>query len=159
MNSPKQKPILAFIRRNSSISSSTILITYMSSQIAPRTMIKTACAVDVNKTILRKALPLERSIFSAEAHAIGQALNIISKSRHNKSIIFWDSLSVLQSLSNKNLKNPQIIKLLSKLSSMLNCKEIIMCWIPSHIGVRGNERANSAVKSALDMTPNKSKIP
>ena len=30
---------------------------------------------------------------------------------------------------------------------------------PSHIGVRGNERAGSAAKSALDLTPNKSRIP
>ena len=31
--------------------------------------------------------------------------------------------------------------------------------MPSHIGVRGNERDDSAVKSALDLTPDKFKIP
>ena len=30
-------------------------------------------------------------------------------------------------------------------------KDIIFCWVPSHIGIRGNERADSAAKSALDL--------
>ena len=38
-------------------------------------------------------------------------------------------------------------------------KEIIICWTPSNIGVRGNERADSAAKSALELTPDKSRIP
>ena len=37
--------------------------------------------------------------------------------------------------------------------------EIIMCWIPSHIGVSGNERADSAAKSALDLSPDNTSIP
>ena len=42
---------------------------------------------------------------------------------------------------------------------MSNRKEIIICWTPSHIGVRGNKRADFATTSALDLTPNKSRIP
>ena len=29
-------------------------------------------------------------------------------------------------------------------------KDVILCWLPSHVGVRGNEKADSAGKSALD---------
>ena len=48
-------------------------------------------------------------------------------------------------------ENPLITKLLSRLDLMSRHKEIVMCWIPSHIGVRGNERADSAAKAALDL--------
>ena len=56
-------------------------------------------------------------------------------------------------------KSQFIIKLLSRFDSMSNRKEITICWTPSHIGVRGNERADSAAKLALDLTPDKSRIP
>ena len=36
---------------------------------------------------------------------------------------------------------------------------MITCWTPSPIGVRGNERADSTAKLALDLTPDKSRIP
>ena len=103
---------------------------------------KTACAAVLNKTILKKGLPKESSIFTAEICAIDLALDIISKNKYSKYIIFSDSLSVLTSLKNKILENPLIIKLLNRLYSMSSHKEIIMCWIPSHIGVSGNGRAD-----------------
>ena len=37
---------------------------------------KTACTAVLNKTVLKKALPMESSIFTAEARAIDLALNI-----------------------------------------------------------------------------------
>ena len=114
---------------------------------------KTACAAALNKAIIKKALPTENSIFTVETRAIDIVLDIISKNKHKKFFIFSDSLSVLLSLSNKKLENPLIMKLLSRLDSMSNSKERIICCIPSHVGVRGNEREDSVAKSALNLTP------
>ena len=30
-------------------------------------------------------------------------------------------------------------------------KDIILCWVPSNVGIRGNEKADSPAKSALDL--------
>ena len=48
---------------------------------------------------------MESSIFTAEVCAIDLALNIISENKHNKFIIFFESLSVLTSLENKKQGN------------------------------------------------------
>ena len=120
---------------------------------------KTACAAVLNKTIHKKALPMKSSIFTAEVCVIDLARNIISWDKHNKFIIFFDLFSVLTSLRNKKLENPLIVKLLSRLDSMSSHKKIILCWIPSHIGMSRNERADSAAELALDLSPEVISIP
>lgn len=97
-------------------------------------------------------MPNEASIFSAEAYAIKLALNFISKNKGENYIIFSDSLSVLTSLKGKRLENPLIQSLLYKLHSMEKSKNIIFCWIPSHVGIQGGDKADNAAKSSLKMT-------
>ena len=41
---------------------------------------------------------------------------------------------------------------------MSHSKKVIFCWIPSHIGIQGNDKANSLDKAALNMVPDKKKI-
>ena len=38
-------------------------------------------------------------------------------------------------------------------------KDVIFCWVPSHVGIRGNEKADSAAKSALDLPHAKVGVP
>ena len=47
------------------------------------------------------------------------------------------------------MDNPLILQLLQK---HLSCapKTIHLCWIPSHIGIRGNEAADMAAKESLN---------
>ena len=56
-------------------------------------------------------------------------------------------------------KNPQIQKLLEKCHELLAYKEIVLCWIPSHIGIQGNETVDKQAKTSLSLEPTSFKIP
>ena len=86
-----------------------------------------------------KCLLNEASIYSAETTAIDLAMNIIANHKASKFIIYT--------------------KLLNKLNTLSKNNNIIFTWIPSHIGIQGNEEADKAAKKALQIDMCKSKIP
>ena len=52
------------------------------------------------------------------------------------------------------------MQLLNRLEILSKTKEMELCWIPSHIGIKGNDQADSAAKTAWKMPIDKSfKIP
>ena len=52
------------------------------------------------------------------------------------------------------------MQLLNRLEILSKTKEIELCWIPSHIGIKENDQADSAAKTAWKMPIDKSfKIP
>ena len=58
-------------------------------------------------------------------------------------------MSVLQALDHTSSKIPQIQKLLPKHHNITKLKTIIYCWVPSHIGIYGNEKADQNAKESL----------
>jgi kelch-like protein 2/3 len=95
-------------------------------------------------------LPSEASVFSAEARAIMLALDITDLTTHDKFIIFSDSMSCLQAITHQNYQNPAILEILERCHQLSTAnKEISFCWIPSHIGIPGNEKADAVAKAAL----------
>jgi ribonuclease HI len=84
------------------------------------------------------------SIFSAELIAIKIAVEIAVKtqSTENKITLFLDSFSGLTSLRSPALENsPNLVKEIYHLIST-NKVKIALVWVPSHIGVVGNEHAD-----------------
>ena len=87
------------------------------------------------------------------------ALDLIIESGYRNFIIFSDSLSVLTSLHNRNLNNPIVVNLLERITEISQTKSIVFCWIPSHIGIRGNEKADVAAKESLLNDVHDMKVP
>ena len=120
---------------------------------------KVGCAVISDNHSNMKRIPDDSSIFTAEAKAIDLSLDFISTcDANNKFIIFSDSL-VLKAMNHTSSKNPQIQKLLEKCHELLAYKEIALCWIPSHIGIQGNEMVDKQAKTSLSLEPTSFKIP
>ena len=121
---------------------------------------RVGCGAIINNLSIKQRLLSNASIFTAEATAIDLALDAITESNDDHFIIFSDSLSVLLSLKNKKMDNPLILKLLQKLHN-LSCahKTVHFCWIPSHIGILGNEAADVAAKESLSKDIIASQVP
>ena len=121
---------------------------------------KVGCAVISDNHSNMQRIPDDSSIFTAEAKAIDLALDFIRTcDANNRFIIFSDSLSVLKAMNHTSSKNPQIQKLLEKCHELLAYKEIVLCWIPSHIGIQGNETVDKQAKTSLSLEPTSFKIP
>ena len=108
----------------------------------------TSCAAIYGRKIKKKRLPKVTSIFNAELCAINLALDLASEEKSERFVIMSDSLSVLKAMKNQKMDNPLLTKLLIKLHELSKRKKIELCWIPSHIGIKGNEMADLAAKSA-----------
>ena len=88
----------------------------------------------------------EASICTAELLAIEAAIEYIWDSSDEEFMIITDSLSSLQALKSQKLNNPIVSNILHMCHYLSGHKDIIFCWVPSHIGIQGNERAINNVK-------------
>jgi len=106
-------------------------------------------------------LPNGVSIFRAELYAITMALNSIYR-RKDKFITVSDSMSSLQAVKSFRLELDLVyqIEIIKEYSHFTESgKRIVISWIPSHVNIPGNEKADSAAKSALTLTITKMKNP
>lgn len=107
------------------------------------------CSVILEDTEVIKKLPKEFSIMSCEAYAMLEALKLLDTTSTNPAVIFSDSKSTLDALANVTNTNGLIQDLQTKLVG-LTAKgiEVALCWVPSHVGITGNDKADKAAKRA-----------
>ena len=104
-------------------------------------------AAIMDNVIKKVSLPSAASIFTAELIAISLSLDIVEKTTHSQYVIATDSLSSVTSIKNKSETNHLIQRGKQKfLNRISNRKEIVVTWVPSHVGIRGNERVDQVSK-------------
>nr|XP_042909488.1 uncharacterized protein LOC122271628 [Parasteatoda tepidariorum] len=112
------------------------------------------CGVVIENFTISEQLHQDASIFTAECYAILLALNFISDQTYRKWIIYTDSRSFISSVPHTG-RNPMICKIQSCFTEL--CGEgfhIYFCWIPSHVGIRGNDLADITAKTTQNVSNN-----
>ncbi|KAJ0169443.1 hypothetical protein K1T71_015030 [Dendrolimus kikuchii] len=98
-------------------------------------------------------LPPEASVFTGECIAILSAVMYIADNNLSPTTIVTDCLSALNALSQKPITNCRKHPIISTIKNLLHfcqCKNIKIefAWVPSHLGIKGNEAADQAAKKA-----------
>ena len=91
------------------------------------------------------------SIFSAELIAISSALRYIASKHFQKAVICTDSASSVRTLTTRKTEtHPLVYKIKKQLIALQKeKKEVRILWIPAHMGIQGNERADNLAKTGL----------
>ncbi|XP_060846524.1 uncharacterized protein LOC132926202 [Rhopalosiphum padi] len=89
------------------------------------------------------------SIYTAEALAISHALEIVKQQKTDHALILSDSLSALNSIL--NIKPNTISRIIQNQFFLLNSNNqfATLLWIPSHVGIPGNETPDVYAKRAI----------
>ena len=83
------------------------------------------------------------SIFTTELYAIYTAINFIKQRIFGgKYLILSDSLSAINALKSNNLSSHFLLPKIATLLHSLEPTEVIIEWVPSHMGIAGNESAD-----------------
>ena len=69
-------------------------------------------------------------------------------------LFFSDSMSSLEALNGFKIEVDLALKIIKDYTSLMKAGKVIeFCWIPSHVNIRDNERADTAAKDALSLPP------
>ena len=104
----------------------------------------------VSDTISRGfRLPDTASVFTSELYAIYQVLKHIRRHSYDHCLIVTDSASAAMALRSQRISLALILKILELLTDICSAGgEVKLLWVPSHVGIEGNERADDAAKIA-----------
>lgn len=109
---------------------------------------KSGFAVIGEEYCIKKRISDFSSIYTSELLAIRTCVENISFNSQNI-LIITDSKSSLEGLSDSFSKNTIVQQIRTTLTS-LHAHRISFLWIPSHLGIRGNEKVDELAKSSLN---------
>lgn len=89
------------------------------------------------------------TVYQAELLAILKATEIILKNKETNFGIYSDSMTSLESISNKKFNNPLTYKIKKNIHEIKKQnKKLSLYWVKAHVGLPGNERADQLAKDA-----------
>lgn len=94
----------------------------------------------------------ELSVYATEMTAIIKALEWVEEARPRKVVICLDSAAVINSIqSSRSCRMDLLMEVYTGLYRLeRSATTVCFLWIPAHVGVWGNERADSLAKKALE---------
>ncbi|XP_043213195.1 uncharacterized protein LOC122377325 [Amphibalanus amphitrite] len=114
---------------------------------------RTAAAVTSDHHNKTSRLHDDHSIFSAELIAIHSALKYVSSKNIEKAVICTDSASSVKAIAHRKMEKNEIVYKIKKMIIGFTDenKHVILLWIPSHVGIQGNEKADKLAKEGLHL--------
>ena len=121
---------------------------------------RVAAATTSNKLSAQVRFSCNASIFTAELQALKMGLNLAKNCDGDHFILFTDSLSSLQALDSNNCDHPFVQDILKLFNDCLSVnKKVVLTWVPSHVGIKGNKKADELAKQALNFNVLDLKVP
>ena len=106
-------------------------------------------AVVMGERTLKRKLPPQASIFTAELRAVLTALAMLIRCNNQSFIIYSDSRSALESICDAFSKHPVVKEIHRWLEMIQHSGKIVnFCWVPGHTDVVGNDLADAAAREA-----------
>ena len=93
------------------------------------------------------------TVFQAEVTAITEASQYLLQKRvKNKDIVILsDSQAALKSLTANTVRQKTVFECIQILNKLSSDNNLTLKWVPGHVGVRGNERADVLAKNGTSI--------
>ncbi|XP_058827768.1 uncharacterized protein LOC131687689 [Topomyia yanbarensis] len=113
---------------------------------------KSEFSVITDDVVIRRRIDDMSSIYAAESEAAMEALSwVANQDGAGAYLICTDSLSVVTGLETLKITSRWRDDIGMLYNHCKNTqKDVTFCWVPSHIGIAGNERADREAKAALE---------
>ena len=109
--------------------------------------------VKQTNTLIKFRITDKSTIFNAELMAIKKAIEHIKLTHSKEVIIYTDSLSATQAIeSGFSKSNPKLLKQVQNSITEIirEGTKLEIHWIPSHVGISGNDIADNLAKTSLN---------
>ena len=103
---------------------------------------------------IKEALGKETTIYQAELYALDRCLqiNIDRKYRSKEIVIMTDSQAAIKALSAYTTTSQLVWECRGKLNTLAHDNKVTLVWVPGHVGVEGNEKADQLAKEGATAT-------